>query len=460
LGLELENPGFDHTVLSEFRGRLVESHAERLLLDVLLERFRRLGLLKAHGRQRTDSSHVLAAVRALNRLELVRETFRHVLDVLATAVPAWLQDHARPEWVERYAGRSDEWRLPKSKDEQRQAAEMIGADGEMLLLAIYGGNAPAWLTAVPAVETLRRVWVQNYVPAESGVRWRTPEDGLPKASLFISSPWDLDAHLAKKHTTCWVGYKVHLTETCEDDLPNLITHVETTAAPTADGEVTPRVHRALQRQDLLPRVHLVDTGFLDAELLVASRHEFGVELLGPTRRDPRWQARDAQGFGVEHFRVDWERREAICPEGHVSSEWTPRIDVRGNDSVYIRFKPSDCGPCPSRNQCTRSRAKYPRRSIAVRPQPQYAALQERRALETTRQYAAEYARRAGVEGTISQAVRRCGLRRSRYRGLERTHLGHVLTAAALNYARVADWLGGTPRSHTRQTPFALLMAQL
>jgi transposase len=253
---------------------------------------------------------------------------------------------------------------------------------------------------------------------------------------------------------------VHLTETCEDDLPNLITHVETTSAPTADGDVTPRVHRALQEQDLLPRVHLVDTGFLDAELLVASRRDFGVHLLGPTRRDPRWQARDAQGFGVDQFRVDWERRQAICPEGHVSSEWSPRMDVRGNDSVYIRFKPSDCGPCPSRSQCTRSRAKYPRRSIAVRPQPQYQALQERRALEATRQYAHEYAKRAGIEGTISQGVRRCGLRRSRYRGLERTHLGHVLTAAALNYARVADWLVGTPRAHTRQTPFAILMAQL
>jgi transposase len=178
LGLELENPGFDHTVLSEFRGRLVESNAERLLLDVLLERFRRLGLLKAHGRQRTDSSHVLAAVRALNRLELVRETFRHTLDVLATAVPAWLQDHARPEWVERYAGRSDEWRLPKSKDEQRQAAETIGTDDHRLLSAIYADGAPAWLKAVPAVETLRRVWVQNYLPTETGVRWRTPEDGL------------------------------------------------------------------------------------------------------------------------------------------------------------------------------------------------------------------------------------------------------------------------------------------
>jgi len=204
-------------------------------------------------------------------------------------------------------------------------------------------------------------------------------------------------------------------------------------------------------------VHIVDTGFLDAELLVTSHQEFGVGLLGPTRRDRHWQSRDAQGFGVENFKVDWERHHVICPAGHVSSEWSPRIDVRRNDSVYIRFQPSDCGPCPGRSQCTRSKAKYPRRSIAVRPQDQYEALQQQKALERTRQYAHEYAKRAGIEGTISQGVRRCGLRRSRYRGLSRTHLGHVLTAAALNFVRVADWLAGLPRAQTTPSHFATLM---
>jgi len=459
LGLDLDNPGFDHTVLSEFRSRLIDADAERLLFDLMLERFRRLGLLKAHGRQRTDSSHVLAAVRALNRLELVRETFRHVLDVLAIAVPAWVLAHARPDWVERYQGRTDEVRLPKSKEAQLELADTIGEDGHMLLAAVYCADAPHWLREVPAVDILRRVWLQNYVPTEAGVHWRTTDDGLPKASRFVSSPFDTDAHLGRKNTTGWVGYKVHLTETCEDDAPNLITHVETTAAPTADGEVTPRVHRALLEQRLLPQVHIVDTGYLDAELLVTSRSEFGVHLLGPTRHDHRWQARAAAGFGLEHFTIDWERHHAICPQGHVSSEWTPRIDNRGNDSIYIRFPPSACGPCPSRNLCTRSRTKYPRRSIAIRPHEQYEALRGRRAQEVTRDYAHEYARRAGIEGTISQGVRRCGMRHSRYRGLARTHLGHVLTAAALNFVRVAEWLAGTPRARTRHSAFARLLAR-
>jgi transposase len=458
LALELTDPGFDHTVLSEFRGRLVEGGAEHVLLDVLLARARRLGLLKARGRQRTDSTHVLAAVRALNRLALAREALRHALDVLATAAPDWLRAHAQPEWAERYRRRGAEDRLPRGREAQRALAEEVGADGMALLAAIDAPGAPPWLRAVPAVQTLRRVWVQNYLPTEAGIRFRTVEDGIPNAARFLSSPHDPDAHLGKKGTTCWIGYKVALTETCEDDAPQLITHVETTAAPAADGEVTPRVHRALEAKELLPATHLVDTGFLDAELLVASERDYGVELLGPTRRDRRWQARAAEGFGAEHFVVDFGRRRAICPEGRASVEWVPRVDNRGNDSLYIRFSPSDCGPCPSRSRCTRSKAEHPRRSISVRPQPQYEALQQRRQLEGRSEYARAYARRAGVEGTISQAVRRCGLRRSRYVGLARTHLQHVLTAAAVTLMRLVAWLAGTPRAQTRPSRFALLMA--
>lgn len=458
LSLELTDAGFDHTVLSEFRSRLVAGGAEQLLLDLLLRRFRELALLKARGRQRTDSTHVLAAVRALNRLELVRETLRHALDILAEVAPGWLVFEARGEWVKRYQRRSDEWRLPKGKEAQRELADQIGRDGATLLDAVSATSAPPWLSEVPAVETLRRIWIQNYLQTDAGVRFRTAEDGLPPSAQFISSPHDADAHLGKKGSLCWIGYKASLTETCEDDLPNLITHVETTAAPTADGEVTPKVHEDLQAKDLLPAVHLVDTGFLDAELLVESRRQFQVELLGPTRKDQRWQARAGEGFGIEHFAVDFQRQKATCPEGHESVEWVPRIDNRGNDSIYIRFSAADCTPCPSRAQCTRSAAASPRRSIAVRPQPQYEALQQRRGFEESREYTQEYARRAGVEGTISQGVRRCGLRRSRYVGLAKTHLGHVLTAAALNFVRTADWLAGVRRARTRPWRFAVLMA--
>jgi len=191
---------------------------------------------------------------------------------------------------------------------------------------------------------------------------------------------------------------------------------------------------------------------------VTSEREYGVDLLGPTRRDQRWQARVADGFSLEHFTLDWARRKAVCPEGHESTEWVPRVDRAGTPSIFIRFSPRDCGPCPSRARCTRSQTEHPRRALAVRPRDHHEALQARRAYERSETYAREYARRAGVEGTLSQGIRRCGLRRSRYVGLPKTHLGHVLTAVALNFARLAEWLAGTPRARTRRSAFVRLMA--
>jgi transposase len=99
-----------------------------------------------------------------------------------------------------------------------------------------------------------------------GVHGRTDKEGIPPSGLFISSPDDVEARYGKQHTTSWVGYTVHVTETCEDDAPHLITDVETTAGPVSDGVATPCIHQALARQGLLPTTHIVDTGYLDAEL--------------------------------------------------------------------------------------------------------------------------------------------------------------------------------------------------
>lgn len=104
LHLELTDPGFDHTVLSEFRARLIAGNAEQLLLDTMLKLFKERGWLKARGKQRTDSTHVLAKIRALNRVLCVGETLRHALNCLALVAPEWLRAHSSPEWVERDAG--------------------------------------------------------------------------------------------------------------------------------------------------------------------------------------------------------------------------------------------------------------------------------------------------------------------------------------------------------------------
>jgi transposase len=454
LGLELTDPGFDSTVLSEFRTRLLTGSAEQRLLEAVLDCCRARGWLKARGRQRTDSTHVLARIRAVNRLECAGETLRAALNTLAVVAPEWLRAHSQAAWVERYGRRLDDARLPTGQEERLAYARQVGEDGGAVLAAVYAPAAPAWLREVPAVETLRRVWVQQFYEEAGQLRWRTEADGLPPAQAFINSPYDREARYAKKRTTSWVGYKVHLTETCEDDAPHLISHVATTAAPVADSDVTPRIHQELRGQDLLPAKHLVDTGYVDAELLVSSRQQYGVNLIGPTRADHQWQAQAAAGFAARAFTIDWEKQQATCPQGQRSSSWSPAVDRGHNQVIKIKFATSDCQACPRRAQCTQAK----RRSITVRPQEQYLALQAARERESSEEFKQEYARRAGVEGTISQGVRACGLRRARYVGAAKAHLQHLATAAAINVLRISSWLMDRPREQTRTPAFVSLLA--
>ncbi len=457
LSLELTDAGFDSTVLCEFRARLVAGNAEQLVFDKLLNVCRERKWLKARGRQRTDSTHVLAAVHASNRLECAIETLRHALNSLAVVAPKWLRQHSLPEWADRYAPRAGDHYIPPAKEKRHAHAAMIGADGDQLLSAVDTADAPNWLKEVPAIETLRRVWRQQFYMQDGVVHWRTEVEGIPPARLIVSSPYDTDARLGRKRTTQWVGYKVYLTETCDDDLPRIITHVATSSAPVADGAVTPEVHRTLEGKGLLPQTHIVDTGFLDAKLLESSWREYKVDLLGPTRPDYKWQKREATGYDASRFTVDWESKKATCPEGWASSSWEPSWDRYRNPLVRIKFSMKICKRCPKRELC--AGADKVRRTLTLRPELQYKALQRAREREQTGEYAREYARRAGIEGTISQGTRAFGLRRSRYIGQAKTHLQHVLTATAINVVRVANWLTGVPLAQTRQTAFSKLMAQ-
>ena len=204
LGLELTDPGFDASVLSEFRTRLVEGQAENLLLEKMLSLFQKKGWLKARGRQRTDSTHVLGKIRALNRVLCVWETMRAALNSLAVVTPDWLLAHSQQEWVELYGPRSEDSRTPEGEAERLAFVEGIGQDGVALLTALFDPDAPDWLRHVPAVEILRKVWVQNYQQIDGAVRWRS-SDNIPPASLYIGTPYDEEAHYAKKRSTKWVG---------------------------------------------------------------------------------------------------------------------------------------------------------------------------------------------------------------------------------------------------------------
>jgi transposase len=453
LSLELTDPGFDFSVLSEFRQRLLAGGQEEVLLNTLLHLCRERGWLKERGKQRTDSTHVLAAIRTMNRLECVAETLRAALNSLAVVVPEWLRAQVPAAWYERYGTRTEEYRFPKEATKRQALTEQIGADGWALLMAIRTAEAPAWLPEVPAVEILRRVWVQQFWMDAGVMRWRSDQD-IPPASLLISSPSDPEAHLSSKRSTVWTGYKVHLTETCDENMPHLLMHVETTQATTQDMEMTEPIHQALADKHLLPAEHAMDTGYVDGAHLVSSQHTYGVELLGPVTTSPSWQAHAGQGFDHAGFTIDWQAKQATCPQGKSSRKWTLKQDGHASEVIRIQFGKQDCLACPCRSQCTTAITNP--RQLVVRPQAQFEAIQAARQRQQTQEFKDRYAMRAGIEGTISQGVRAFDLRRSRFIGLAKTHLQHVITATAITCSRLLAWLMHIPLDGTRVSRFAAL----
>jgi transposase len=459
LGLELTDPGFDFSLLSEFRMRLVDSQQETLMLDRLLEVCKQRGWLKAGGKQRTDSTHVLARVRSLSNLECVGETRRSALDELAALAPDWLVRQISSDWFERYSHRVENYRLPKAESQRTALAQQIGADGMHLLHALEQAEAPAELKDVARVQLLRQVWQQYYDLSGGTAKWRAG----PQASAsdqIVRSPYDSEAQTGKKREMTWLGYKVHLTETCALEtgeqtpalpMPQLIVQVQTTVANVQDVDMTATMQEDLAKRDLLPEEQIVDTGYVSAELLVGSQQKHGIRLVGPVLSDNSWQAKAGKGFDVAHFQLDWQNQQAMCPQGHMSSRWS-----LAGERMEVVFPSATCARCPVRSECTHSQTTG--RVLHLRPQEAHEALQARRHEQETPAFRHEYATRAGIEGTLSQGVRRMGLRRARYDGLQKVHVQQVLTAVAINVVRIDAVLTQTPRGKTHRSPFARLVS--
>src|ERR687886_59766 len=464
LSLELTDPGFDFSVLSEFRDRLLAGSAEEVLLAKLLERCRALGLLKARGQQRTDSTHVLAAIRVLNRLELVAETLRATLNTLATVAPDWLQDLAPLAWYERYGRRIEDTRLPREPAQRDAYAQTVGEDGFHLLDALDAPEAPQGLRELPIIATLRQTWQRHYEratgevpsqghPAVSGVRFK-PTRELPPAAEGIESPYDPEARYRQKRDTQWTGYMIHVSETCDPTTPHLLTHVHTTPATVHEARCTEPIQQALIDKGVPPQEHLVDAASISSELLVHSRDDQGIALRGPTRPRQGWQTQVEGAYTLEHFAVDWHWQQVRCPQGHLSVAWWEHGGGQGSRPIIVAFDKQTCGTCPVRPCCTR--AKHTGRRLRLPPQDQYEALAAAQTWSASEEGQQCYKRRAGVEGTLSQGVRAFGLRRTRYWGLAKTHVQHVAIAAAINIDRIVAWLDERPRAMTRLSRFATL----
>jgi len=487
LGLAVDDPGFDHTVLSEFRDKVAQAGLEQVTLDALLARLAADGLVKAGGKQRTDSTHVVAAVAGLNRLELAGESVRAAVEALATAHPHWLAHRiCVSDWTARYGTPMTAWRPPASKARQDELAIGYARDGYALLEAVHDKTAPTWLRELPAVDVLRRVLLQNYtrtITADGREvikrRRKEPEgDGLPPGHTRIASPYDTDARWGVKRDTFWLGYKLHVSETCDDQprcgcpgdgtgeggtgrgghdkacaapaFPNLITHVATTDATVTDNQMTPVIDDALAGKALAPGRHYLDSGYLSAALVVSEAARHGIALIGPLLADTSAQARAGNGYARADFTIDYDAKTVTCPQGTTAASWTP-CTQRGKDAIVVQFATADCGPCPAKALCTTGK----HRTLTVPPRDLAAVQAAARTAETTIGFQADYARRAGVEGTMHQAASH-GARRARYRGLPKTRLDHVYMACALNLLRLHAYWTGTPLDRRRTSHLARL----
>jgi transposase len=489
LGLPLDDPGFDHTVLAEFRGRVAEGGLELVALDALLARLAAGGLVKAGGKQRTDSTHVVAAVAALNRLELAGESVRAALEALTAACPDWVaQRICVPDFARRYGTPMTSWRPPQSEARREKLAIAYARDGYALLEAVYDSSSPGWLRELPATDVLRRVLLQNYTRAITDGkevikrREKEPEgDGLPPGHARIASPYDTDARWGVKREEFWLGYKLHVTETCDDapacscrpaaagipdrghdkgcahlTAPNLVTHVATTDATVTGNQMTSVTHQDLAARNLAPGRHYLDSGYLSAALVVSSLTTWGIALIGPLLADTSAQARAGAGYARADFTADYDAQTVTCPQGKTSATWTP-CTQHGKDAIVATFSARDCGPCPARPQCT-TNSKH-QRQLTLPPRDLAEAQAAVRAAEKTTGFQADYARRAGVEGTMHQAASH-GARRARYRGLPRTRLDHVYMACALNLLRLEAYWTGTPLDRQRTSHLARLELSL
>jgi hypothetical protein len=399
-----------------------------------------------------------------------------------------------PDFARRYGTPVTSWRPPVSQALRDELAAAYARDGYALLEAAYDSPAPAWLRELPAVDVLRRVLLQNYTRTITGdgrevIRRREKEpegDGLPPGHARIASPYDSDARWGVKRDTFWLGYKLHITETCDDPppctcrtaaaadpcaaggaaaggrehargcpnlvFPNLVTHVATTDATVTDNQMTGAIHDDLAERNLAPGRQYLDSGYLSAEAVMLAARSHGIALIGPLLADNSAQARGG-GYTQEAFTIDWDRKQATCPQGTVSSTWKPMRTRDGKDRISVRFATATCRDCPARDKCTT--AAWTGRQLYLRPRELHQALTAARTAETTTGFHADYARRAGVEGTMHQAASH-GARRARYRGLPKTRLDHIYMACALNLIRLHAYWTGTPLDRQRTSHLARL----
>lgn len=350
----------------------------------------------------------------------------------------------------------------------RRAHFQYGRDGRTLLGAIYVQRGEfAWLRELPQVAVLCTVLRQMLV-VETDTQGRevmrrrdVNEDGVPPSQGRLASPCDTDARWATKGDELfWLGDKLHLTETCDDaadqaeqsgpHVPNLITNVHTTDATVPDNAVTVPIHQDLAGWDLAADRHYLDSGYPSVPNVLAARREHGITMIIALVGDSSRQTKTSNGYSCDGFTIDYDTRTATCPQGQTSAHWNPRVHD-GVEKIYIAFPQRAYWTCDAQPACTSS-SKVRQRRITVYPREIHELQQAARSAQSSKEWRADYLRRAGIEGTMNQAANTVGLRKARYRGIKKVELEHYTAAIAMNVIRLDSYLYLTDqpisRSHT------------
>lgn len=429
LHLPLEYEGFDYSVLSEFRDRLIAHEAEGRVFEALVEAVRGFGLIKEHGKQRSDSIAMLTKVRRLSRVELVVETLRLAVGALVRVDRKWSEAMIPPSWEERYGERFVRQRY--SEKEWKEYEEQIGDDGKWLLERLDQGGVPAEYQNLSEVQVLKTVWAQQFREEEGQVVYQELKkyDGHTQ----IQTPHDPEARYSRKRCFEWVGDKVQLTDTDDEGYPHLITDIVGTGSNVTDYEELPNIQERLEQRRCKPAQHYVDAGYMSGPNLLSSQNQ-GIDLIGPLSPVVTPQDKIPDGITQVQFQVDLDHLLVTCPQGYTADQ-----PVTEGQSWHFKFPTSTCAACELRPRCCTGKSG---RTIGITTH--YKLLQAARQRQKTEDFKKDYhLHRSGVEGSLSALVRGNGLRVGRYVGQRKRHLQAVFTGCAVNIKRTAHWLAGT-----------------
>jgi transposase len=430
LQLDPEPQAFHPTTLVYFRQRLLAHQKAKLAFDRVLQGLIEAGLVPRRGKQRLDSTHVLGLVAQLSALDCVRETMRLALQQLARQ-----EGLTRPGFWARLWERYVESKLDYRAEEPVLQAKFIETGQDMTLLAAWVQESGGQWQSLQQVQLLMRVLEENYQAVEGAAG--TLQRRKPRPGGAVQNPHDAEATWSSKgkgeSKKSWVGYKAQVAETVEEQTrqpgeptATFLTAIVTQGASESEGAGMAQVLQEQKASGLEPPPELlVDSGYVSAGAMQEAAEQ-GRELVGPALSAP-----GRAGFTAESFKVDVENRVAVCPQG-IESSHCSRLEVKETGEVNFRFEWSgQCRDCPLREQCVGKGQSH--RTLLVGQH--HAILQQRREEMKTPRFGERMRQRNAIEGTHSELVRGHGLRRARYRGLEKVRLQNYLIGAACNVKR-------------------------